>query len=381
MQSVNEMMVQKLEYQDQEHIAGKLRFEDLLTKGSRIFYKTHFHPILMAEKSVDEIVLSFQTANEKTIPVLLNMRVTGEHGEEVIYGTALPVAKRNTYERSILQAKEAAEKALEENAVLTEIKKKLQKSQALLELQLQSLERINHEQQEFNKILAHDLQEPLRKMQVLASWLDENSDLTTANPKARKYLDRLIEIAAYNHRLVNRLHGLHALEYEPMECETWQLEEVLNAALEKFESEQLEVDLDELLTSTIYGDKHKLIMLFIELFRNAHENKSAERALKIAVTATPVKENYFHSLKGVYHFMEYTRITVSDNALGFPFYSDKQVFQPLMQIRATQGIGLGLAYCKKIVELHQGRISLKPRKGGGSEFTILLPACKMSFEL
>ncbi|MGY8913736.1 MAG: ATP-binding protein, partial [Flavobacteriales bacterium] len=40
------------------------------------------------------------------------------------------------------------------------------------------------------------------------------------------------------------------------------------------------------------------------------------------------------------------------------------------------GAGLGLAYCKKIIELHHGRIFMKPSSVGGTIFTILLPIYK-----
>jgi signal transduction histidine kinase len=71
-------------------------------------------------------------------------------------------------------------------------------------------------------------------------------------------------------------------------------------------------------------------------------------------------------------------IAVADEGIGFDPASWDEMLQPLQQIQRPrleqQGVGNGLAICKGVVELHGGRLSAGGRPGGGSIFSIRLPA-------
>ena len=69
-------------------------------------------------------------------------------------------------------------------------------------------------------------------------------------------------------------------------------------------------------------------------------------------------------------------ITIQDNGIGFdPKYLNKifKPFEPLHRAAEFVGNGMGLAICRKIVELHGGRISADSIPGEGFIFTITLP--------
>jgi PAS domain S-box-containing protein len=66
------------------------------------------------------------------------------------------------------------------------------------------------------------------------------------------------------------------------------------------------------------------------------------------------------------------RVTVSDNGPGVPEASREKVFQPFFTTR-SQGTGLGLAIVQKIIVLHNGRVSVRHREGGGASFQIVIP--------
>ena len=71
-------------------------------------------------------------------------------------------------------------------------------------------------------------------------------------------------------------------------------------------------------------------------------------------------------------------ITITDNGIGIEKEYQKQVFDkffriPTGDVHNVKGFGLGLAYTKKIIEMHKGSIELQSEKGKGTTFTITLP--------
>ena len=68
-------------------------------------------------------------------------------------------------------------------------------------------------------------------------------------------------------------------------------------------------------------------------------------------------------------------IEVQDNGMGIPESNAKHIFEPFYT-RKTKGTGLGLAITQRIVEMFDGRISVRPAEGGGSIFTIVFPAAR-----
>jgi len=371
---LNHSMEEVLEY-DSVEVVGKLRFEDLLTVGSRLFYKTHVVSILMMVGKVDEMYLSLKSKSGTEIPFLVNMKVTLKNGRKEINGAGLQFSKRNKFEKELIEAKQTAEKALSENEVLNQMKSQLEESRELLEMQVRELRRINEEQVSFSKILAHDLQEPLRKLQVFSSRLLEK-DTRKVDSNSLLYLNRIYYVSQYTHQLLIGLQKYHSLKVSSREYTTESLTSIINSVLSKLELESIVPDFDKLQVKEIYGDIPMLTRCFEELIQNSYQFKSSERPLSIKVSTTMVKDNYYQDLDDTYHFIDFVKIRYSDNSIGFPNCSLSKLFKPLQKYHKQSGMGLGLAYCKKIIALHKGKITMRPVPSGGSEFIILIPASK-----
>ena len=70
-------------------------------------------------------------------------------------------------------------------------------------------------------------------------------------------------------------------------------------------------------------------------------------------------------------------LTVADNGPGVSERNRERIFELFARGQAdgqAPGTGLGLAVCRKVVELHGGRIWVEPAPGGGSAFRLTLPA-------
>ncbi len=369
---INQMMLDHLEYSEEE-VIGSLRFENLLTGGSRIFYKTHFSPMLMMQGKVDEMFLSLNSKSGIEYPVLMNMVLSNNAQVPTVQAVGLHMAKRNKYEKGILEAKQAAEKALKENDLLLKMKAKLERHQDLLEQQLRELKRINQEHVEFNKVLSHDMQEPLRKMQLFAGLLEDKIEKDQVGEEFGFYLKKLQGLSEYSRDLLTRLQRYHSLERRMNDFTTGNLEEMIKSAITTLNIPKIQPDVSGLKVKEIRADIPKLTWVLKELLFNAYQFRSEDKPLHISIASELIKDNYYKTVQDAYRYTDFIQIRVRDNSKGFPDIDQGNFFGLLNKFHRESGKGLGLAYCKKIVDLHEGRIELKDNAEGGSQFIILLP--------
>ncbi|MBD0284905.1 MAG: histidine kinase, partial [Flavisolibacter sp.] len=70
------------------------------------------------------------------------------------------------------------------------------------------------------------------------------------------------------------------------------------------------------------------------------------------------------------------RLQIKDNGIGFDAGYKDQVFELFKRLHPESGRGIGLALCKKIIENHNGDITIDSQEGEGTTVTILLPVQK-----
>jgi len=107
---------------------------------------------------------------------------------------------------------------------------------------------------------------------------------------------------------------------------------------------------------TIWIDVNKMERVFLNLIKNAFDALPERGTLQ--VSSKRVGEN--------------VEITFTDNGVGMSEQTLSKIFSPLFTTKA-QGMGFGLAICKRIVETHCGKISVESTLGKGTTFTITLP--------
>lgn len=109
----------------------------------------------------------------------------------------------------------------------------------------------------------------------------------------------------------------------------------------------------------ISGDKNKLAMVLTNSINNAAKYSSKSSTIKIK--CCQVKDHI--------------KIVVSDSGIGIPKNELPQVFEKNFQgtNKKRTGLGLGLYLCKKIIDAHNGSITLSSKVSSGTTVTILLP--------
>jgi chemotaxis family two-component system sensor kinase Cph1 len=253
------------------------------------------------------------------------------------------------------------------------LEEELRRSRDELELRVKErtaeLERSNRALQDFAFIASHDLQEPLRKIRTFGGLIvaDSGEALTE---KSRDFLGRMQRAAERMQELLRSLldYSRVATHGEPFK-ET-DLNRSVEAALSNLEvliqDKKGEVEVEAL--PSLEADPNQMIRLFQNLIANALKFNGTNRSPFIKISAG--------SVKGTGGAEAY-RIFVEDNGIGFnEKYLDK-VFAPFERLHGRseyEGVGMGLAICRKIVERHGGEITAQSELGKGSTFIVTLPA-------
>jgi len=235
------------------------------------------------------------------------------------------------------------------------------------------LENSNNDLQQYASVASHDLKEPLRKIQIYGDRI--RKQFLHQMPEAETYMEKIITSSQRMTTLINDLLNYSRLSGEGL----FQVTNV-NQILEELVS-----DLEMLIT-----EQHATINIspfpeievipgqIRQLFQNLISNsikfsrKDVPPVITIAVERTAAKQ-----LKGPASSEgEFCRISIADNGIGFnEIYKDKifTMFQRLHSKEAFEGTGIGLAIVKKIIEKHDGVISVQSRENEGTTFTFVIP--------
>jgi PAS domain S-box-containing protein len=224
------------------------------------------------------------------------------------------------------------------------------------------LERSNQDLQQFANTVSHDLQEPLRTVSSFVQLLSRRYE-GKLDERADSYIRYALDGTKQMRILLNDLLAFARLGGGQLHIQPLELRAVLNKALmnlgKSIESKQAAITCNDL--PLIAGDETQMIQLFQNLIANA---------IKFNVQDNPKVE-----ITGELRAEECV-ICVKDNGIGInPKDVDRifLIFQRLHPREEYNGSGIGLAFCKKIVERHGGRIWVKSEPGAGSAFYFSLP--------
>lgn len=218
------------------------------------------------------------------------------------------------------------------------------------------------ELEQFAYVSNHDLNEPLRTLTQFTQLLqDEYSGKLDAD--GNKYVEFIYNSGLRMKELVTGLFNYTPLGRDriltAIDCNVL-VNAVLNDLNHSIMGSNAIITVQEL--PTVNGHETELRLLFQNLIANALKFHKNDESPEISISAVNREKEWLFSIR--------------DNGIGIESkHKDKIfiIFQRLHKRNEFSGTGIGLAHCKKVVELHGGKIWVESEPGAGSTFKFTIP--------
>lgn len=218
---------------------------------------------------------------------------------------------------------------------------------------------------ELSGSLAHELNQPLTA--ILSNAQAAQRFLAQSPPRTDKLAEILSDIVKSDHRagaVIQRLRAM--LRKEEAQRQRVDLNDLVEESLRLLRSDllnrhvEVSTDLDAGLPA-VNGDRNQLQQVLLNFMINgcdAMEGHDGDRRLRVQTKVTP---------EGKVEFC------VVDGGAGIPSADIERIFDPFVTTK-PQGLGLGLAICRSIVQAHGGRLWASNNAGAGATLHCELPA-------
>ncbi|HEY4290425.1 MAG TPA: ATP-binding protein [Puia sp.] len=219
------------------------------------------------------------------------------------------------------------------------------------------MESKNKELEQFAYVASHDLQEPLRTISGFVELLQkEYREKLDGN--GEKYLAYLSQASDRMKVLIKDLLDYSRIGREkqarPIDCNVL-IDEVVADLGKSIRESGANITSGYL--PSLYAYPTELKLLFQNLIANAIKFRHRDRPPEIKVNSALENGHW--------------RFTVSDNGIGMEHQFLERIFIIFQRLHTRdqyEGSGIGLAHCKKIVELHEGKIWAASEPGKGTQF-------------
>jgi PAS domain S-box-containing protein len=369
-----------------EELAGS-RVERLMGVGSRIFYQTHFFPLLRLHGRADEIFLLLRSKGGEDVAVLVNAQRRARNGAHLTECVCMQVVERRKFEEALLRAKRAAEEATRELEVSQQ---KLEEQAVELEAQSEELRTINEDlldrseelerlrvmaedangaKSSFLAMMSHELRTPLNAIGGYVQLMEMgiHGPVTEAQHAA---LDRISRAQVHLLRLVNEVLNLARIESGRVEYDitTVTLREVVETVepmvAPQLAERRLRFEISVPAGLSARADREKLEQVLLNLLSNATKFTEPRGLVRVDAGEDPDS-----------HARVFLR--VQDTGCGIPAERLAQVFDPFVQVNMSragraEGTGLGLTISRDLAQGMGGDLTVSSEEGVGSVFTIFL---------
>ena len=219
---------------------------------------------------------------------------------------------------------------------------------------------------DFINNISHEFKTPIATINLALDAMSSSKD--NLNDKFNSYLGMIRE---ENSRMLSQVENILTISQlekssNPFEMEDTDIHEVIEDAIEHVKlivdsrKGSIKISLDAI-NSLISGNSNHLENIIINILDNAV--KYTQDNPHIIISSSNSEGNII--------------ICIEDNGIGMDKNIQKLIFEKFYReqngnIHDTKGHGLGLSYVKKIIDFHNGKISLESKKGVGTKFYLTL---------
>ncbi|WDE11895.1 sensor histidine kinase [Thalassomonas haliotis] len=209
--------------------------------------------------------------------------------------------------------------------------------------------------------VSHDLRTPLARIRFGIDTLQEEDDPILRRRFEKKISNNVDEMTS----LVETLLSYARLDQAMLELkkERLNLSDLVEFCLNNKKSAAVHIQWIKDDDISLFGDKRYMVLLLNNLLQNAINYGDGQVSLSLISQQTKVV------------------LTIEDNGAGIPLTEQENILKPFVRGKgdnnAVKGHGIGLAIVKRIIDWHQGELSVgHSAKLGGAKFTVLLPTGK-----
>ncbi|HXB33851.1 MAG TPA: response regulator, partial [Puia sp.] len=246
-----------------------------------------------------------------------------------------------------------------------EIADRISSEQKVTELNRQLLENIarletaNKDLDLFAFMASHDLQAPLRKIRMFSDRLLAGGT-ANMNNENRLYLNRIQEVSRRMQELINDILRFSKISAEGQSFEEVDLNLVIQEVVSEMETVIREKNAEIIVDPLPILPASTVLMgpLFSNLVSNALKYTRKNEAPRVRIRYD--EGSAAAAINGKEPDTRYGRIYIEDNGIGFDQKYAEQIFDMFRRLHSNaeyEGTGIGLALCKKIVDMHRGFIS------------------------
>ncbi len=225
-----------------------------------------------------------------------------------------------------------------------------------------ALRKANAELEEFAYVSSHDLQEPLRTVNVYSQLLLQR--FGSDDPEAALFAKFINQGVQRMERLIRDLLAYsRVIHGETVETTCADLSEALQQAMETLKTriEETGAKISAGALPMVRGEATYLAQVFQNLLSNSLKYRRTDRELHISISAEVARKECI--------------VCVRDNGIGFEQQYAERIFRLFQRLHRDEyaGTGLGLAICQRIIERYGGRIWAEGSQGKGAAFYFALP--------
>jgi len=338
-------------YKREEIYSPDFDFLTLIAPGSSDLVKAN-----LSKHMKGEVVTPYETTlitkEEKKIEVLISTNLIRYEGETAILGIITDITQRKRMEDELRRYSEHLEELVNERtSELKEAQEQLLKSERLAAIG------------ELATMVGHDLRNPLQSIENATYYL--NNELQRFPPsvpiprKTMEMLQVLSNSVNYADKIIRDLQDFAAIK--KLTLQKTNINTIVKETLSQVETPEnvkLITELGRLPGMKV--DKDMIKRAFLNLAINGIQAMK-ENGGRLTITTQKTKD-----------FIE---ISFEDTGTGISKENMEKIFTPFFTTKA-QGMGMGLAICKRFVESHGGNIEVESQVEKGSTFTVKLPIQK-----